>query len=192
VPYALPLVDGGGEWNRLRRLGIIPKIQGMLNGSIDLVLRDRRDRATRYFVADYKSNQLWGPDSSREITRSWPLAEPPPGPPRDVLRRWHYTEGNMAWGMAHTGYHLQALLYTVAVHRWLKLRVPGYTYREHFGGHFYLFLRGMEGAAGVGADGQVRGVWHDRWPEATVIGLDLALTGASADDVQRATEGVSR
>ena len=40
-------------------------------------------------------------------------------------------------------YDLQALLYTLALHRYLRGRLPGYDYRSHFGGAYYLFLRGM-------------------------------------------------
>ena len=103
-----------------------------------------------------------------------------------ALRRWHYSQANLAWGMAHAGYHLQSLIYTVALHRWLQRRVPGYTYTANFGGHFYLYLRGMEGKDSD------QGVWFDRWPEATVLGLDAALAGADVAAVTAIVEGVRR
>jgi len=43
-------------------------------------------------------------------------------------------------------YHLQFHLYTVALHRYLKLRIPNYLPENHFGGVFYLFLRGINPA----------------------------------------------
>ena len=40
-------------------------------------------------------------------------------------------------------YDLQALLYTLALHRYLRGRIADYAYRRHVGGVYYLFLRGM-------------------------------------------------
>jgi hypothetical protein len=37
-------------------------------------------------------------------------------------------------------------IYTVALHRFLRARKPGYDYEKHFGGAYYLFLRGIEPA----------------------------------------------
>ena len=49
-------------------------------------------------------------------------------------RRWPRSE-----------YDLQALLYAVAVHRWLRLRLgAAYDYDTHFGGVRYLFCRGLD------------------------------------------------
>jgi len=48
--------------------------------------------------------------------------------------------------MAEQFYTLQYHLYTVALHRYLKLRLPGYEYERHFGGVRYLFLRGLDPA----------------------------------------------
>ena len=49
-------------------------------------------------------------------------------------------------------YYLQAYLYTLALHRYLGARLPGYDYDKHVGGYAYLFLRGMakEHAPGTG------------------------------------------
>jgi exodeoxyribonuclease V beta subunit len=43
-------------------------------------------------------------------------------------------------------YFIQYHLYTVALHKYLALRVPGYHYERHFGGVIYLFLRGIDPA----------------------------------------------
>jgi len=43
-------------------------------------------------------------------------------------------------------YTLQLCLYSVALHRYLRLRKPGYDFAEHFGGAFYVFLRGIDPA----------------------------------------------
>ncbi|MBK8326507.1 MAG: hypothetical protein IPL02_05535 [Moraxellaceae bacterium] len=45
--------------------------------------------------------------------------------------------------MANNGYQLQAALYSLALHRWLTHRLQGYQFEQHFGGVFYLFIRGM-------------------------------------------------
>jgi enoyl-CoA hydratase/carnithine racemase len=169
-------------------VGLIPAIQGILNGSIDLAFQAKAtDGTPKFFVADYKSNQLKGGPDAQQITEGWPLPEgAPAGTPSRALRRWHYSQANLAWGMAHAGYHLQSLIYTVALHRWLQRRVPGYSYSANFGGHFYLYLRGMEG------ENSDQGVWFDRWPEATVLGLDAALAGADVATVTTIVEGARR
>jgi len=41
-------------------------------------------------------------------------------------------------------YTLQYHLYSVALHRHLKLRIRDYEYGKHFGGVYYLFVRGMD------------------------------------------------
>ena len=45
--------------------------------------------------------------------------------------------------MAEAHYPLQALLYSVALHRYLRWRQPAYDPDRHLGGVLYLFLRGM-------------------------------------------------
>jgi exodeoxyribonuclease V beta subunit len=45
--------------------------------------------------------------------------------------------------MREHGYHLQARLYLLALHRYLKLRLPAYDPAQHLGGACYLFVRGM-------------------------------------------------
>jgi exodeoxyribonuclease V beta subunit len=54
-------------------------------------------------------------------------------------------------------YSLQYLLYTVALNRYLSLRVREYRYESHFGGVLYLFVRGM-----VRTRGEEFGVFRDR------------------------------
>ena len=48
--------------------------------------------------------------------------------------------------MAEHRYDLQYQLYTLALHRYLRHRLPDYDYRRHFGGVIYLFLRGVDAA----------------------------------------------
>jgi exodeoxyribonuclease V beta subunit len=74
--------------------------------------------------------------------------------------------------MSHGDYILQAALYTLAVHRHLRARVPGYDYDSHFGGVRYLFLRGMRPETGLAA-----GVYAMRPSRAWIDGWDRALGG---------------
>ena len=41
-------------------------------------------------------------------------------------------------------YDLQYHLYTVALDKFLRQRIPEYDYETHFGGVHYLFLRGLD------------------------------------------------
>ena len=61
--------------------------------------------------------------------------------------------------MVEAHYPLQALLYAVALHRYLRWRQPGYDPDVHLGGVLYLFLRGMSGPGVVDADGAAPGVF---------------------------------
>jgi exodeoxyribonuclease V beta subunit len=112
-------------------------LRGFMRGVIDLVCRVEG----RFQLLDYKSNWL-GPGSA------------------------DYHPGALQRAMRGGGYHLQYLIYTVALHRYLGWRVRGYDYASHFGGVYYLFLRGMDGQT-PGA-----GVYYQRPPPALVLALD--------------------
>jgi exodeoxyribonuclease V beta subunit len=60
-------------------------------------------------------------------------------------------------------YDLQYLLYSVALHRYLRQRLPSYRYETHFGGVYYLFLRAMRPA-----DTDSRGIFYVR-PDPEII-----------------------
>ncbi|MGY3114862.1 exodeoxyribonuclease V beta subunit [Pantoea eucalypti] len=94
------------------------QVRGMLKGFIDLVFRWQG----KYYLLDYKSN--WLGDSHAA-----------------------YTPEAMAQAMIGHRYDLQYQLYTLALHRYLQHRLPDYHYEQHFGGVFYLFLRGMDGSS---------------------------------------------
>jgi len=133
------------------------RMRGFLTGSIDAVLRVREDDgATRYLVVDYKTNWLGGE-----------------GP----LSAWHYQPEALARAMRHAHYPLQALLYTVALHRFLRWRQPGYAPGLHLGGVLYLFLRGMCGEETPVVDGVPCGVFSWAPPTALVEGLSDLLDG---------------
>ncbi len=104
----------------LREANVVPEstshlqLKGQMTGLIDLLFR----RDGRYFIADYKSNHLGQNESS-------------------------YQRPSLEAAMHQHQYHLQYLIYTIAVHRMLKQRLHDYDYEQHFGGVYYLFLRGL-------------------------------------------------
>ena len=92
--------------------------QGMLKGFIDLVF----EHQGKYYVLDWKSNYLG-----------------------ENVADYHGEALKAA--MADHRYDLQYQIYALALHRFLRSRVPNYDYQTHFGGVYYLFLRGMDGAS---------------------------------------------
>ncbi len=112
---------------RLEDPALRSSVRGYLTGSIDLVVRLP---GPRFAVVDYKTNWL--------------------GPSDEPLLLAHYSAGALEAEMSRAHYHLQALLYTVALHRYLRWRLPGYAPETHLAAVLYLFLRGMAGAPGAG------------------------------------------
>ncbi len=123
------------------------QVRGMLKGFIDLVFRWEG----RYYLLDYKSNWL-GEDSSA------------------------YTQQAMAAAMQSHRYDLQYQLYTLALHRYLRHRIPDYDYQTHFGGVIYLFLRGVE------SNGSSQGIFSTQ-PDVQLITKMDALFAAQTDKV---------
>ena len=88
--------------------------QGLINGIIDLIFEDQG----RYYLVDYKSNYLG-----------------------NCLEDYRYE--NLQSEMNTRRYDLQYMLYSLALHRFLQTRLADYQYQSHFGGVYYLYLRGM-------------------------------------------------
>jgi exodeoxyribonuclease V beta subunit len=82
-----------------------------------------------------------------------------------------YGPAELQAAMAEHGYHLQYLLYALAVDRYLGHRVPGYRHDTHFGGVLYLFVRGVR-PDWANPDGTPAGVFHHRPAAATLARLD--------------------
>jgi exodeoxyribonuclease V beta subunit len=76
--------------------------------------------------------------------------------------------------MAQHGYHLQYLLYCVALDRHLALRLPDYDRTTHFGGVLYLFVRGVR--PGWQVDGQPAGVFFHRPQDEVIDALSALLS----------------
>ncbi len=113
-------------------------LRGFLKGFVDLVF----EHEGRYFVLDWKSNHLGDT-------------------PTD------YGQPSLAAVMREQGYHLQHLLYTVALDRLLRHRLAGYRPADHLGGSVYLFVRGVR-PDWRDADGAPTGVFFHR-PAADTI-----------------------
>lgn len=131
-------------------------LRGYLTGSVDAVLRI----GGRFVVVDYKTNWLGEPD--RPLTAA------------------DYARPRMAEAMLHSDYPLQALLYSVVLHRFLRWRLPAYDPHRHLGGVLYLFVRGMCGPATPVTDGDPAGVFSWQPPAPLVVALsELLDTGAA-------------
>lgn len=119
--------------------------EGYMTGFVDLIFRYEG----RYYIADYKSNHLG--DAPADY-----------GP--EALKR----------EMREAQYDLQYHIYAVALHRYLRQRLNAYAYEQHFGGVYYLFVRGM-------APGSENGIYYDRPDQRRIAELDEYLrNGGSA------------
>jgi len=108
--------------------------KGFIKGFIDLVIHHKG----RWYIIDYKSNYLGNTYEQ-------------------------YSRSTISEAMAEHHYFLQYHLYLVALHRYLGHRLKEYDYEQHFGGVFYLFIRGMSPKFG-----SQYGVFFDR-PKQAVI-----------------------
>jgi exodeoxyribonuclease V beta subunit len=87
-----------------------------------------------------------------------------------------YSSAAMERLMASNHYPLQAHLYLVALHRYLRWRLPGYEPERHLGGYAYVFLRGVPGpVAGEVCADDVPGVLVERPPLQRLLALDALL-----------------
>jgi exodeoxyribonuclease V beta subunit len=82
--------------------------------------------------------------------------------------------------MAAAHYPLQALLYQVALHRYLRWRLTGYDPERHLGGVLYLFVRGMSAVELSETDGQPCGVWSWQPPASLVESLSTLFDRGAA------------
>lgn len=115
--------------------------KGMLKGFIDVIF----EANGQFYIADYKSNHL-GNDFQ------------------------DYNQIKMTAAISQHRYDLQYLIYTLAVHRYLSQRLPNYQYHSHFGGCYYLFLRGMS------CTSPNTGVYFDKPQESLIMALDKLLS----------------
>jgi exodeoxyribonuclease V beta subunit len=148
----------GGYADRLGDAGLRSVVRGYLTGSLDLVVRLAGEAVPggyAYAVLDYKTNWL--------------------GEPGEPLTAFHYRPEALRAEMERHHYALQGLLYTVALHRYLRWRLPSYDPDAHLAGIAYLFVRGMTGPGLAGEDGS--GVFGWRPPAGFVAALSDVLDG---------------
>jgi exodeoxyribonuclease V beta subunit len=119
------------------------QISGFLKGFIDLVF----EHEGRFFLVDWKSNFLG--DRPENYSRE---------------RIQEVMDGEL--------YHLQYHLYCLAMHKYLRTRISDYDYEKHFGAVFYLFLRGVDPAAG-----SEYGVYQTRPSAQLIENLELFFKG---------------
>ena len=115
------------------------QLRGLMTGKIDLVF----EHAGVFHVLDYKGN--------------W-LGE----------RLSDYRGAALRAAMDHSHYRLQALIYTVALHRFLRQRLPDYAPERHLGAYIYMYVR----AAGLAPDA---GVFVERFDDALIHAVDAVL-----------------
>lgn len=89
-------------------------LDGLMTGFIDLVFEHKG----RYYIVDWKSNHL---GNSAE----------------------HYDQSGMEEAMKGSNYHLQYMIYTLALVRYLRQKIANFDYDQHIGGVVYVFLRGV-------------------------------------------------
>jgi exodeoxyribonuclease V beta subunit len=119
--------------DQIEKLELAP-IKGFMKGFIDMVFEFKG----KYYLLDWKSNYLGKKTADYHRTKL------------DETMRSRY-------------YFLQYHIYCLALHQYLQNRLPGYLYDRHFGGMFYIFLRGVDRHRGPGY-----GIFYDL-PDSSLI-----------------------
>jgi len=135
-------------------------LRGYLTGFIDAVLRwpTSPGELPQYAVVDYKSNLLG--------VRGVPATAA------------DYSPAAVQAAMFAADYPLQALLYLVALHRYLRWRLPGHDPDDAIAGAAYLFLRGMLGPDAPRMNGVPTGIWTWRPPRGLIAAASDLLDGS--------------
>lgn len=123
LEFYFPLNDL--QIHRIQQLNISPfqwntkhfdigSIKGFMNGMIDLLF----EYNNQYYILDWKTNFLGDYQAA-------------------------YSTTNIVTAMNDNNYHLQYMIYILAVNKYLSQRIIDYDYDTHFGGVIYLFIRGI-------------------------------------------------
>ena len=88
-------------------------VKGLMTGFIDLFF----EHDGKFYILDWKSNFLG--DSIED-----------------------YNQTGVANAMNESNYHIQYLIYALALDKYLTSKLPGFDFEQQFGGVIYLFLRG--------------------------------------------------
>ncbi|MCP4750031.1 MAG: exodeoxyribonuclease V subunit beta [Proteobacteria bacterium] len=95
-------------------------IGGFMKGYVDLIFR----HDGRFYIVDWKTNNLG-----------------------DAIE--DYDPSRLKEYMVDHSFILQYYIYSIALHKMLKLRIKDYRFDTHFGGVFYFFIRGVDASKGV-------------------------------------------
>jgi exodeoxyribonuclease V beta subunit len=125
----------------MMQLGFSP-VRGYMRGFIDMVFC----YGDRFYLIDWKSNYLGDSIES-------------------------YSPAVLQSAMEENYYILQYHLYAVALHRYLSLRKADYEYAQHFGGVYYMFVRGIDPQ-----HGPAYGIYYDRPAYELITSLSNYLT----------------
>jgi len=115
--------------------------RGYMRGFIDLVFQWK----DRFYLVDWKSNHLGN-------------------------QARNYSPEGLAPVIEENHYILQYTIYTLALDQYLRARLPGYRYDRHFGGVYYIFLRGVNPEIDPEC-----GIYRDRPPASLIEALREAL-----------------
>lgn len=129
------------------KLPAYQKLKGMMHGFIDLVF----EHEGKYYVCDYKSSHLG-----------------------DHFK--YYSKQDLLLNIEKNYYDLQYLIYCLALHRHLKNSLSDYNAEQHFGGVYYLYLRGMTDEA----QHRGAGVYYRHISENELNCLDDLFSGATS------------
>ncbi len=132
---------GGGWALAAPALATLPlgSVRGFLTGVVDLMV----EHDGRWHLLDWKSNFLGATPAA-------------------------YDRASLTAAMVGGQYLLQAALYALALHRFLRTRLRDYAYDRHVGGLWYGFLRGIDGSA-------EHGWFAERVPQALINSLENLL-----------------
>ncbi len=125
------------------------KLSGMMHGFIDLIF----EYQGKYYLCDYKSSHLG-----------------------DSFQDYQFTA--LLDNVEKNYYDLQYLIYSLALHRYLKQTLVDYDVNEHFGGVYYLYLRGMT----TKPEHQGAGVYYRKITEQEINNLDTLFSAEKCNE----------
>ncbi len=144
--FAAGAADGGALLETIREGKEISQNEHSnryMTGFIDLVARQNGS----YMIIDYKSNYLG--DTKQD-----------------------YTPESLEEEILNASYDLQYHLYTVALIKYLRSKIPDFDYDKDFAGVAYLFVRGIEA-------GSSNGVWFHKPDKDVILKLEHMLSRKS-------------
>lgn len=126
------------------------KLNGFLNGFIDMVF----EHQGKYFILDWKSNFLGDKLSD-------------------------YRRSALEQAIAEHDYAVQWCLYSVALLRWLRLKLPGQDPLQKIGGVVYAFIRGMGGSLRENGQSAEHGIYSAQVVPQLLRELDDLMGGTN-------------